>query len=123
MLVAVPPHSTGSVDDDEDEMGPAHRGGVLVLGGRKVMFYEHATQDQQETRKEKQRRLSKRLSSGVQAEVAKAKEKEKERESRKIKARATVKWPWSAMTAYVHFSASMLNGRSAHDLHFLDGAR
>ncbi|KAI0335819.1 hypothetical protein GY45DRAFT_705258 [Cubamyces sp. BRFM 1775] len=100
MLVAVPPHSTGSADDDEDEMGPAHRGGVLVLGGRKVMFYEHATQDQQDTRKEKQRRLSKRMSSGVQAEVAKAKEKEKERESRKIKARATVKWPWSAVTAW-----------------------
>ncbi|CDO76087.1 hypothetical protein BN946_scf184649.g13 [Trametes cinnabarina] len=100
LLVPIPPHSTGSEDDDEDETGPAHRGGVLVLGGRKVMFYEHATQDQQDTRKEKQRRLSKRLSSGMQSEIAKAKEKEKERESRKIKARATVKWPWSSVTAW-----------------------
>ncbi|KAI8986077.1 CPSF A subunit region-domain-containing protein [Trametes punicea] len=100
LLVPVPPHSTGSEEDDEDETGPAHRGGVLVLGGRKVMFYEHATQYQQDTRKEKQRRLSKRLSSSVQSEVAKAKEKEKERESRKIKARATVKWPWNAVTAW-----------------------
>ncbi|OSD07132.1 hypothetical protein PYCCODRAFT_1449240 [Trametes coccinea BRFM310] len=100
LLVPVPPHLLGSEEDDEDETGPVHRGGVLVLGGRKVMFYEHATQDQQETRKEKQRRLSKRLSSGVQAEIAKAQEKEKECESRKIKARATVKWPWSAVTAW-----------------------
>lgn len=63
------------------------------------MFFENASQDQQDTRKEKQRRLGKRLSSTVQAEVAKAKEKEKERETRKIKARATVKWPWNAITA------------------------
>ncbi|KAI0372253.1 hypothetical protein BV20DRAFT_991870 [Pilatotrama ljubarskyi] len=100
LLVPVPPHSTGSVEDDEDETGPAHRGGVLVLGGRKVMFFESASQDQQESRKEKQRRLSKRLSSGVQAEVDKAKEKERERESRRLKARAIVKWPWSGITAW-----------------------
>lgn len=99
LLVPIPSHSTGSEEDDEDETGPAHRGGVLVLGGRKVMFFENASQDQQDTRKEKQRRLGKRLSSTVQAEVAKAKEKEKERETRKIKARATVKWPWNAITA------------------------
>ncbi|KAI0766387.1 CPSF A subunit region-domain-containing protein [Trametes elegans] len=100
-LVPVPPHSAGSADDEEeDPTGPAHRGGVLVLGGRKVLFYEHATEDQQETRKEKQRRLSSRMLSGKASEVAKAREKEKERESRRIKARATVKWPWSAITAW-----------------------
>ncbi|KAI0826862.1 CPSF A subunit region-domain-containing protein [Trametes gibbosa] len=99
LLVAIPPYSTGD-DDDDDDTGPSHRGGVLVLGGRKVAFFENASQYQQDTRKEKQRRLSKRLSSAVQAEVSKAKEKEKERETRKIKARATVKWPWAAITAW-----------------------
>ncbi|KAI0647974.1 CPSF A subunit region-domain-containing protein [Trametes meyenii] len=99
-LLAVPPHSTGNVEDDEDESGPAHRGGVLVFGGKKVVFYENATQDQQYTRREKQRRLNKRLSSAKPAEVAKAKEKEQERETRKVKARAEIKWPWSAITAW-----------------------
>lgn len=98
-LIPVPVHAVGSEDDEGNDDSPAHRGGVLVLGGKKIMFYEHATKDQQDKRKGKQRRLSKRLESEKQSEVAKAREKEKERESRKVKSRTSVKWPWAAITA------------------------
>lgn len=99
MLVPIPSHTTDGEDVEGDDDAPAHRGGVFVLGGRKILFYEHSTQEQQDTRKEKQRRLSKRLASEDATQVAEAKEKEKQRESRRIKARATVNWPWAAVTA------------------------
>lgn len=99
MLAPVPSHATGGEDVEGDDDAPAHRGGVLILGGRKILFYEHSTQDQQDTRKEKQRRLSKRLASEDATQVFEAREKEKQRESRRIKPRATVKWPWAAITA------------------------
>lgn len=99
LLIAVPPHITGNEDVDEDPELAGHRGGVLVLGGRKILFYEKSTKEQQETRKGKQRRLSKRLASEKEEEVAAARKKEEERESRKAKARASVKWPWGSITA------------------------
>lgn len=99
VLVPIPSHTTDGEDVEGDDDAPAHRGGVFVLGGRKILFYEHSTQEQQDTRKEKQRRLSKRLASEDATQVAEAKEKEKQRESRRIKARATVNWPWAAVTA------------------------
>lgn len=99
ILVPVPGYTTGSEEDEEDEESPAHRGGVLVLGGKKIVFYENASKPQQETRKGKQKRIKKRISSGKPEEVAKAREKEKERETRKLPPRASVKWPWAAVTA------------------------
>ncbi|KAI1790140.1 mono-functional DNA-alkylating methyl methanesulfonate N-term-domain-containing protein [Ganoderma leucocontextum] len=100
MLVPIPSYATGGEDVEGDDDAPAHRGGILILGGRKILFYEHSTQEQQDTRKEKQRRLSKRLAGEDTTQAAEAKEKEKQRESRRIKPRATVKWPWAAVTAW-----------------------
>ncbi|KZT11975.1 uncharacterized protein LAESUDRAFT_746751 [Laetiporus sulphureus 93-53] len=90
-LVSVPPCSSS------EEMGG--NAGVLVLGGRDILFFEYASSERQEIKKNKQRRASKRMSSSDQKEALKAKEKEKEREARKVKPRAGVKWPWSEVTA------------------------
>ncbi|OBZ68977.1 DNA damage-binding protein 1 [Grifola frondosa] len=98
ILIAIPPYTSSP---QAEEASPAdHLGGLLVVGGRKVLFFEHASKEKQEDRKDKQRRAGKRLSSAVQSEVAKAKEKENEREGRKVKQKASVKWPWSEVTAW-----------------------
>ncbi|KAH9942902.1 CPSF A subunit region-domain-containing protein [Amylocystis lapponica] len=97
-LIPVP--SLAVPDDNEDFTKTGHRGGVLVVGGRKVLFFEHTAPDRQDVKKGKQRRQGNRLSSANQAEVAKAKEKEKEREGRRVKPKASVKWPWSEVTAW-----------------------
>ncbi|TFK91964.1 hypothetical protein K466DRAFT_514387 [Polyporus arcularius HHB13444] len=99
-LIPVPPYPAGNTSEDEDPELAEHRGGVLVLGGKKIVFYEKSTDTQQDTRSNKQKRLSKRLASDKQADVAKAREKEQERESKKIKPRASVKWPWGPVTAW-----------------------
>ncbi|RPD77741.1 hypothetical protein L226DRAFT_544225 [Lentinus tigrinus ALCF2SS1-7] len=101
ILVPVPPNEAeiNNDDDYDPEMAP-HRGGVLVLGGKKVIFYENSKPQQQMTRHGKQKRLSKRLASDKQVEVNEAKKKEQERDSKKVKPRACVKWPWGPVTAW-----------------------
>ena len=100
MLIPIPSHRVGSDDDDDDEDRVSHRGGVLVLGGKRIVFYEHASQGQQSTRQDKQRRTSKRITKSDKKETAaKEKAKERERESRKLPPRASVKWPWASVTA------------------------
>ena len=98
-LVPVPSFTTGSEEEDEEEDSAAHRGGVLVLGGRKIVFYEHTSKNDQEIRKGKQRRISKRLASDNPDDVRDAKKKQAERENRTLPPRASVKWPWAAITA------------------------
>ncbi|KAI0720554.1 CPSF A subunit region-domain-containing protein [Cerioporus squamosus] len=100
LLVPIPPYPHGNAEEGTDPELADHRGGVLVLGGKKIVFYENSTNFQQGTRKDKQRRLSKRLASDKQADVTKAREKEQERDSRKVKPRASVKWPWGPVTAW-----------------------
>ncbi|EMD31691.1 hypothetical protein CERSUDRAFT_109269 [Gelatoporia subvermispora B] len=77
-----------------------HLGGVLVLGGRKILFFEHTSKNRQQIKRWKQIRLESRLSSKDPMEVAKAREKEKERDARKVKPKFSVKWPWSDVTAW-----------------------
>lgn len=81
--------------DDEQECP----GGVVVIGGRRIFFYELARPDKQSALKGKKRRLEKRKASTTESEVEKAKDKEKERESRKAKPRCFVIWPWSEVVA------------------------
>lgn len=98
----MPPYASPNAEGfyEEDEENPRkHRGGVLVLGGRKVLFVEHESREQQEVKRGKQRRVSERLSSGDSKQMLKAKEKEKERDTRKAKPRLRVNWPWSDITA------------------------
>ncbi|KZT73848.1 hypothetical protein DAEQUDRAFT_357103 [Daedalea quercina L-15889] len=102
LLVPVPPFTSPEADesyDDTDDNPRIHRGGLLVLGGRKILFVEHESSEQQEVKRGKQRRASERLSSGDNKETLKAKEKVKERDARKAKPRLRVNWPWSEITA------------------------
>lgn len=89
-LVSVPPFTLAHNADEEDpEAGPAKcRGGVIVLGGRKVNFYELS-----DKRKEKQR--AKRRKSSTSDAQRTADQKDSTKELKKVKPKATVKWPWS----------------------------
>jgi DNA damage-binding protein 1 len=86
-----------SVETSDDDF----EGGILVVGGRKILLYDLASRDVLEKNLRRGRRAEKKKRSGDADEAAKAKEKEKEREWRKKKARAAVAWPWSEVTAYV----------------------
>ncbi|CAL1713378.1 unnamed protein product [Somion occarium] len=74
-------------------------GGVLVIGGRQIQFFELAHRQQQRAKKDKRSRLDKRKTGDNEEQKMKAKEKEKERNTRKVKPRASVKWPWSEVAA------------------------
>ncbi|KAL4064854.1 CPSF A subunit region-domain-containing protein [Scleroderma yunnanense] len=74
-------------------------GGVLVVGGRKILLYDLFTGEAAEQKLSKARLTEKKKRSADAEEASKAKQKEKEREFRKRKARAVVNWPWSEVTA------------------------
>ena len=84
-----------STEDSDNEC----EGGILVVGGRKILLYDLASNDVLEQNIRKSRRMEKKKKSRNAEEVADAKEKEKEREWRKRKAHATITWPWSEVTA------------------------
>ncbi|KAH9080524.1 mono-functional DNA-alkylating methyl methanesulfonate N-term-domain-containing protein [Lactarius deliciosus] len=88
-LVPVPPQRSNAT-----EQLP---GGVLVLGGRKVQFFELSSEEWQEKHREKQRKLENRQKS---ADQAKTKEKQKDREIKKRRPKSAVEWPWCEVTAW-----------------------
>ncbi|KZT28894.1 hypothetical protein NEOLEDRAFT_1239376 [Neolentinus lepideus HHB14362 ss-1] len=95
ILIPIPPspnHESGT----EEGFG----GGVLVVGGRKVLFYELASQDLQDRHKGKRRRLEGKKRSENKSEKERAREVEKARERKRRKPRAAVEWPWSEVTAW-----------------------
>ncbi|KAJ3557088.1 hypothetical protein NM688_g1656 [Phlebia brevispora] len=94
LLISVPSFLIES-DEEEDEC----RGGVLVLGGRKILFYEVASVDRQKRQKNKDKRQSKRKASGNDKQLETARQKDKERDTKKVKPRMSVKWPWGEVTA------------------------
>lgn len=75
-------------------------GGLLVLGGRKLLYYELAGQEIQAKAKGKRNRSEKKKKSEDREEVKRAREKESEREWRKKKAKSWVDWPWSDVCAW-----------------------
>ncbi|KAG8214764.1 CPSF A subunit region-domain-containing protein [Butyriboletus roseoflavus] len=75
-------------------------GGILVIGGRKILLYDLASSDVLEQNIRKSRRMEKKKKSRNVEEAADAKQKEKEREWRKKKPRAAITWPWSEVTAH-----------------------
>lgn len=74
-------------------------GAVLVLGGRKILLYDLASEDVAARNRSKAERMDKKKRSADAEEASRAKQKEKEREKFKRKPRATVNWPWSAVAA------------------------
>lgn len=105
-LISVPAGAPKDFEDDDDQDEDDDKvflGGVMIVGGRKILLYELASAQKQAKQTGKRRRMEKGKKSGDVVEVAKAKEKEKEREARFRKARGSVDWPWSDVTAYVAF--------------------
>lgn len=91
-LLPVPPFQLAQANEEDPEAGPAKcRGGVIVLGGRKVIFYELS-----DKRKEKQR--SKRRKSSTSDAQRVEDQKESTKDLKKVKPRASVRWPWSEVT-------------------------
>lgn len=91
--ISAPP-SSSSVDTD------APNGGVLILGGKKIIYYDLAPPSAQLKAKGKISRTEKKKKSGEKMEVDKAKEKEEERAWRKRKVAGWVEWPWSEVTGW-----------------------
>lgn len=90
-LVPLPPN-----DDDASQ---AFAGGVLVVGGRRMVAYALAEGEARAKHASKLRQSEKRKQSADAAEARRA--QEKEREGKKRKPEASIDWPWSEVTAYV----------------------
>lgn len=73
-------------------------GGILIVGGQKILLYDLASSDVLEKNIRKSRRMEKKKSRNAE-EAANTKQKEKEWEWRQKKARAMITWPWSEVTA------------------------
>ncbi|KAJ6620776.1 CPSF A subunit region-domain-containing protein [Mycena sp. CBHHK59/15] len=99
MLIPVPcpEESLGTDRRDDDD---SFIGGILVVGGTRILLYELASPQGQEKQKNKRRRLEKGKESQKQAEVDEANKKQKEREAKKRKPKAGVDWPWSQVTSW-----------------------
>ncbi|KAG6907853.1 hypothetical protein DXG01_007117 [Tephrocybe rancida] len=93
-LFPVPPQPA---DDDDDAEG--YMGGVIVIGGRKIMMYEMASAQGQTKQRSKRRRLESKKKATDASEAEKARGKEMEREARAKKVQGSVEWPWSEVTA------------------------
>src|ERR1700691_4599048 len=80
------------------------QGGILILGGRKIISYDFAAPATQSKAKGKSSRTEKKKQNGTKngerIEVSRAKEKEGEREWRKRKATGWVEWPWSEVAGW-----------------------
>ncbi|KAF9236524.1 CPSF A subunit region-domain-containing protein [Melanogaster broomeanus] len=82
-----------------ESSGDDFEGGVLIVGGRKILLYDLASRDVLEQNIRRNRRTEKKKRSGDAEEASRAKDKEMEREWRKKKTRAMITWPWSEVTA------------------------
>ncbi|KAG6878094.1 hypothetical protein C0993_012421 [Termitomyces sp. T159_Od127] len=94
-LFAIQPQSAEDNDIEED----CFLGGLLVIGGRKIVMYELASSQGQAKQRSKRRRLEKKKKSMDAADVEDARNKERAREGRARKVNGSVAWPWSEVTA------------------------
>ncbi|KAF7299245.1 CPSF-A domain-containing protein [Mycena indigotica] len=99
ILIPVPrPSSFENISDDKEGDTTTFIGGVLVVGGSKIMLYELAGENGRVKQSNKRRRLDQAKQSEYRREQAEA--KEAERQKRKRKPKATVDWPWSEVTCF-----------------------
>ncbi|KAJ7134358.1 CPSF A subunit region-domain-containing protein [Mycena epipterygia] len=93
-LIPVPCPEGADIDREEDD--ESFIGGVLVVGGTRILLFEMASVYGQAKQKNKRRKLEQGKESGKKAEAEK---KQKERDTRKRKPKAFVDWPWSEITS------------------------
>ncbi|TRM61119.1 mono-functional DNA-alkylating methyl methanesulfonate N-term-domain-containing protein [Schizophyllum amplum] len=73
------------------------RGGVLIVGGKRLLLYERADDKARVRHGKKRDTLEERLEKGNAKAKREAMDKQNERDLRKRKPRASVDWPWSAV--------------------------
>ncbi|KAJ7505532.1 CPSF A subunit region-domain-containing protein [Mycena galericulata] len=88
-----------SIDVEPEDESQCFIGGVLLVGGTRILLFEIASAHGQAKQRNKRRKLDKGLESGNKAEVEKASQKKEERDTRKRKPKAFVDWPWSEITS------------------------
>lgn len=93
IMIHVPSSKSKSLGNEDSP------GGVLIVGGRTILYYELSSREWQEAQTGKQSRLDQKKKSGNDTEVAAALKKQKEREGKKRKPRSCVDWPWSEVSA------------------------
>jgi len=81
------------------------KGGILIVGGRVIEFFELSSDEWQEKYRDKQRRTDNKKKSADQVTMSKAREKEREREAKLRKPRASIDWPWYEVVSYVPFTS------------------
>ncbi|THV04459.1 hypothetical protein K435DRAFT_649225 [Dendrothele bispora CBS 962.96] len=93
----LPQLQTFPPDNDNNVLG-----GVLIVGGRKILLFETCSPDELDKHEKKRKRLGNRKKSKDENEQTAAKEKEEERRTKRRKAKASVGWPWSqlALTSF-----------------------
>ena len=79
-------------------------GGILVLGGRKIRYFENSSAEWQDKYREKQLKLESQKKNEDRSLGGNAKDKQKGREIKKRRAKSTVEWPWYEVAAYVSHS-------------------
>ncbi|KAJ7688236.1 mono-functional DNA-alkylating methyl methanesulfonate N-term-domain-containing protein [Mycena olivaceomarginata] len=93
--VPCPLNATDSEDESETFLG-----GVLLVGGTRILLFELLSENGQAKQRNKRRKLEQRKESGNKSEVEKATQKQQERDTRKRKPKASVDWPWSEITSW-----------------------
>ncbi|KAK7048153.1 CPSF-A domain-containing protein [Favolaschia claudopus] len=98
-LIPVPcPGDAVNVDtNDESE---TFIGGVLLIGGTRILLFEVLSAHGQAKQKNKRRKLEQKKGSGNQQEIDAARQKQRERDTKKRKPKAAVDWPWSEVSAW-----------------------
>lgn len=92
-LVTIHPQQSSS------KKGPI-TGGIMVLGGRKIRYFEHSSPEWQEKTREKQQKLDSQKKNADRSLGGNTKDKQKGREIKKRRAKATVEWPWREVAAW-----------------------
>ena len=92
-LVPLPSAAWDKEEGDEDMN---FLGGVLAVGGTKIVLYELASEKSRKKQEGKRSRLEKMKASDAKS----AKAKQVERDARKRKPTASVDWPWGQVTAW-----------------------
>ncbi|KAJ7069995.1 mono-functional DNA-alkylating methyl methanesulfonate N-term-domain-containing protein [Mycena amicta] len=85
---------------DEEGDPSTFIGGVLVVGGSKVLLYELSGESGRAKQQNKRRRLEEGKTSRFSERREKVAAKETERQKRKRKPKAVVDWPWSQVTSH-----------------------
>ena len=90
--------------------GKETRGGVLIVGGPDILFFELTSQEWRNKKSKKKEREERRSRSSHKAKQKETEDVEEEK-SKKRKAAASVQWPWHEVTGYaclVHVYALLL---------------